>query len=74
MPRKVERLTVPEAARLAGVDPSALRQAIRAGRLKAQRIGAEPRGIYLVTRADLSKYLDSRLTWREHGNQFEEES
>ena len=53
-------LTLTEAAALAGTDPSALRHAIREGRLTATKRGAS----WLVGRDELERYLHERRTWR----------
>lgn len=68
MPRNHERLTLREAAQGGGLSKSALKQAALYGRLKCERVGTQ----YVTTRRDLTAYLDSRITWRSYGTQFEE--
>lgn len=47
-------LTVPEAARLAGRNPETIRRWIRAGRLRARKIGTQ----HVIEEADLDLALD----------------
>jgi len=46
-------LTVPEAARLAGRDPETIRRWIRAGRLRAAKVGTQ----HVIAEADLDEIL-----------------
>ncbi len=48
-------LTVPEAARRAGRDPETIRRWIRAGRLRAEKIGTQ----HVIDEADLEALLDA---------------
>jgi excisionase family DNA binding protein len=48
-------LTLPQAARLAGLSPITLRVQIRNGRIKATKVGRD----WVVTRAELRAYLES---------------
>ncbi len=45
-------MSVAEAARLAGINESSIRKAIKAGRLTARKIGA----VHLVSRAEVERY------------------
>jgi len=58
MPPKLEKAyyTTREAAQLAGITTMGLREAIRAGRLKARRFGTS----YMITRRNLEVYLEKR--------------
>jgi excisionase family DNA binding protein len=47
-------ITVPEAARRAGKDPETIRRWIRAGRLKAQRVGTQ----HVIEESDLDAVLE----------------
>ena len=47
-------LTVPEAARRAGRDPETIRRWIRAGRLRARKIGTQ----HVIEEVDLDAVLD----------------
>jgi len=47
-------LTVPEAARIAGRNPETIRRWIRAGRLRARKIGTQ----HVIEEADLNLALD----------------
>ena len=57
-------ITLEEASRIAGKDPETypptLRRAISRGRLKAERIGTAPGGVWVTTREDLERYLKNR--------------
>lgn len=56
-----ERLTVPQIAALLGVTAATVREWIKAGDLKASRIGPEGKArIYSVARADLDDFLHRR--------------
>lgn len=48
-------ITVPEAARIAGKDPETIRRWIRAGRLRAARIGTQ----HVIEEADLDALLNA---------------
>jgi excisionase family DNA binding protein len=61
-----DSITLREAARRTGLAPVTLRQAARSGRLQAVRIGEGRRSIFLVSPADLERYLAGRKTWRGH--------
>ena len=51
-----EIYTTREAAKICGIDPAAIRAAIRAGRLKAQKFGSN----YAITPIALADYLEYR--------------
>lgn len=53
-------LTLTEAAQRAGVDPSALRHAIRLGTLTAIKRGRD----WFVEPAEIERYIRERRTWR----------
>ena len=56
-------LTLTEAAQRAGVDPSALRHAIRLGTLTATKRGRD----WFVESAEIERYIRERKTWRGKG-------
>ncbi len=49
-------LTVPEAAKRAGRDPETIRRWIRAGRLRARKIGTQ----HVIEEADLEAVVDTQ--------------
>ena len=56
-PKPPEQLSLAEAARLAGLQPQALRKACERGRLVGQKIGRD----WIITVAALNDYLNSRV-------------
>lgn len=57
-----EIYTTREVARLLDLSPDAIREAIRAGKLKAEKFSRD----YVITRKDLADYLEYRER-RDHG-------
>lgn len=60
-----ERLTVTNAARVAGISPATVRQAIRDGRLRSERV-SDPTGrfYHLIDREEIERYVRDRRTWK----------
>ena len=59
-------LTLNQAAEVAGLSPATLRQAIARDALHATKYGT----VWLVTRAELQRYLDARPPWFRKGRRF----
>lgn len=59
-----DRLTLVEAAEIAGLEESTLRRAALRGTLQAEKIGPTQRGIWYTTRTALDAYLANRPAHR----------
>ena len=55
-----ERMTLKEAAKYSGLDPSTLRRQANRKRLKAEQVIERGNPVWYVTRADLDAYLAQR--------------
>jgi len=56
----MKKLTIIEAANIAGVHFNTIRNAIKTGKLKAENTIQGGRAIFLITEADLQAYIQGR--------------